>query len=117
MKGLVRITPHAIRRARERFPELDRLRHEDLCRTIVAEVGEAVDLGRMAKKEPRWTANLERPRGTAGTPRGKDKSRLNRRARFAWTPDHRRVYVIDRGNVTTVITVIRGIAEPEEAAA
>lgn len=79
----VSVTAHAVRRMRERFPDVPR---SDSSRTIEADVCRAIIAGRKAKSLPRWAVPADSNRR---------KSRGRRQTvRFVWTSDEARCYVI-----------------------
>lgn len=129
MRGQVSVTRHAYDQACARFPEEFReLAHSATCEKIRAEVVAAVEAGRMAKTLPRFAIRA----GTHERRIGKRQKGGHSRARYVWTEDERRVYVIHRfdrgatgpggkqgGNpLTLIVTTIRsGSLDLDEAAA
>jgi len=78
----VDVTAHAIRRLRERFPEIPPV---DARRTIEADVCRAILAGRKAKSMPRWAV----ADGASRRSKGRRQT-----VRFVWTGDEARAYVI-----------------------
>jgi hypothetical protein len=97
------VTEHALEQARARFPdELGPLDHGRLCRRISREVAKAREHGRMAVNLPRFAV---RPGATRRSSAKHGPTGLAPSARFAWTLDERRVYVVDvAGEIPVVIT-------------
>jgi hypothetical protein len=93
----IRVTLHALARARERHPDLRLLAERDLLKTICREVGAALRTDRVAKTAPRETVtDTYTRRQKAG------------RDRYAWTPSRSRVYLLRRvDNGHLVVTVLR----------
>lgn len=80
----VRVTVHAIARARERCPELAYLRSEDLRRLISADVREAIDADRRAVTRPRWLLAAHHV----------TRDKAGRTQRFVWPACESRAYVV-----------------------
>lgn len=92
----IRVTAHALARARQRHGDLRQLSERDLLRTMVREVGAAMRCERVAKTLPRETVTGQY------TKRGKAKTE-----RFAWNPGVTRVYVLRRTEgIHLVVTVL-----------
>jgi hypothetical protein len=93
----IRVTDHALERARQRHSDLRGLQERMLLRTICREVGEALRNERFAKTAPR-----EVLRDEFYTRRGKAKW-----SRYAWNASRSRVYVLKRtAGVQLVVTVL-----------
>lgn len=96
----IRVTDHALERARERHADLRGLQEREVLRTINREVGAALREERVAKTAPR---ELLRP--PAYTIRSKAKG-----ARFAWNAALSRAYVLKRRDggwlVVTVLDTV-----------
>ena len=92
------MSQHAVDQHTARWPD-PKLAREWRTQQIVSEVSAAIAEGRMSVKEPKFTAHGKQERG-----RPADKS-----LRYVWTPDRRRVYLVDRrdGRVF-VVTAIQG---------
>lgn len=97
----VRVTRHALDRARERYHDLAFLSLAGLRSRIVLEVACAARAGRSAKTVPRCAADRTRP-----------KAHLGRR--FVWTEDGGHVYAVkQRGDGTIyVVTALATAAVP-----
>lgn len=93
----VRVTAHALERARERHGDLRGLTERELRRRIRSEVARASAEGRKGKTIPR-EALVERD----------DRQKLRRgTTRFVWTAARHRVYVVAReGGITLVVTTL-----------
>ena len=97
----VRVTDHALERARERHADLRNLQDRELLRTINREVGQALRDLRYAKTAPR---ELLRP------PVYDIRSKAGRGARFAWNAGRSRAYVLKRSaGVWLVVTVLETV--------
>ena len=93
----IRVTDHALARARERHIDLRLLGERQLLRLICREVGDAMRNERVAKNAPREV--LVHP---AYSRRQKASW-----ARYAWDEKHQHVYVIRRVNgLVLVVTVL-----------
>jgi hypothetical protein len=91
----ISVTQHAIDQALNRFPNI-RMERQSLIRMICHEVGRAWEEGRRAKTQPRWLCS-DRRKAQAG-------------ARYVWTEDHKRAYVVRparNGERLVVITTLR----------
>lgn len=83
----IRVTDHALERARERHADLRPLQERDVLRTISREVGAALREHRYAKNAP---VEVLRPE------RGYDRRGKIRIGRYAWNAARSRVYVVKR---------------------
>ena len=81
----IRVTDHALERARERHADLRPMQERDLLRTINREVGAALREHRYAKTAP---AELVRP--------GYDRRQKVKLGRYVWNAALSRVYVIKK---------------------
>lgn len=94
----LRVTNHALARARQRHADLRLLSERELLKTICREVGAAQREERVAKTAPRETL-LEDGQY--------DRRQKAKWARFAWNASRSRVYVLRRHAGTwLVITVL-----------
>lgn len=97
----IRVTDHALERARERHPDLRDLQDRQVLQTINREVGLALREHRYAKTAPR---ELLRP------PLYDKRSKLARGSRYAWNAARSRAYVIKRtAGVWLVVTVLETV--------
>jgi len=94
---VIRVTAHAIRRARERAPAaFDQPTPGAVANAIAAEVGAALADGRFAKTKPRWAAGGPGPRHKTRAPS----------ERFAWDVDTSRCWVIKINAETTIVKTL-----------
>jgi hypothetical protein len=94
----IRVSDHALERARERHADLRLLAEREVLRMITREVGTALREQRIAKTAPR---ELLRP------PVYNIRSKADRGCRFAWNAALSRAYVVKRtAGVWLVITVL-----------
>lgn len=93
----IRVTDHALERARERHVDLRDLPERHLLRRICSEVGGALRERRVAKTAPRELLLPNEPY----TKRSKAKY-----ARFAWNASRSRVYVLRRSAGTHVVVTV-----------
>lgn len=92
----IRVTDHALERARERHADLRGIGEREVLRTICREVGQAMREDRVAKTAPR---ELLKPPYTI---RAKAKG-----ARYCWNACRSRAYVLKRvQGVVLVVTVL-----------
>jgi hypothetical protein len=97
--GKIRVTEHAIIRARERNADLRTLDYETLVAHICSEVGSAIREHRYAKTAPSVTRGVRR-----------DVRVKSRSGRFVWNETRSRVYFCKwvRGTVL-VVSVLRTV--------
>ena len=95
----VEVTWHAYEQFRERFPE--EAGSGSYTRLLIAEeIEHALDEGRYATKQPKWSGRRSRGR--------RNGNELDRTMRYCWVPDQRRLYLVDRRNgIIRAITTIR----------
>lgn len=94
----IRVTDHALERARERHADLRCLQERDVLLTINREVGLALREHRYAKTAPR---ELLRP------PLYDRRGKAGRGARYVWNAARSRAYLVKRtAGVWLVITVL-----------
>jgi hypothetical protein len=99
MPRLIEVRYHAISQFRERFPS--KLEREALRQLIAHEVESALEEGRYASREPKWSRD-KRTRGK------RNDNELDRTLRFCWTEDEDRLYLVDKiGTTVRVITSIK----------
>lgn len=92
----IRVTDHALERARERHADLRPLQEHDVLLTINREVGLALREQRFAKTAPN---ELLRP--------GYDRRQKVRVGRYVWNAAKSRVYVVKKvAGVWLVVTVL-----------
>jgi len=93
----IRVTAHALERARERHPDLRPLGERDLLRTICREVGSALRNHRVAKTAPAETLDT----------RYTVRQKASRGDRYAWNAARSRVYLLrQRDGHHLVVTVM-----------
>jgi hypothetical protein len=88
----VRLTLHAEKQLRERMPEFRDAAFITMARAVAVDVQDARAAGRVAAKCPRRFIRT-------GTSRRTDARGLSRResnARYVWTEDDRRLYIVAR---------------------
>lgn len=97
------VTPHAIDRAIERFPDDFRGGRRDVVRQMFMEVERAIEQQRVSKTKPRWVV----------TEHGIRK-KMSTVERYAWDPEERHCYVIgtermrETGERRTVVKTVYG---------
>lgn len=94
----IRVTDHALERARERHADLRLLGERELLRTICREVGAALRHDRVAKTAPRETLDATFDR--------RQKVRDEGWARFAWNAGRSRVYFLRRQQHQFVVVTV-----------
>jgi hypothetical protein len=94
----VRVTYHALARARERHGDLRCLGERELLRTICREVGAAVRDDRVAKTAPRETVDHYYTR----------RQKANGSDRYAWNAARSRVYVLRRTRGQLLVGTVLG---------
>lgn len=94
----IRVTDHALERARQRHGDLRQLTERELLRLICREVGAAMRCERVAKTAPREVLLADE---------GYSKRSKAKWARYAWNASRSRVYVFRRTQgVHLVVTVL-----------
>jgi hypothetical protein len=98
----IEVTHHALEQFRERFPE--EMASGSYLRLLIAqEVSDAFDNHHYSTRQPAW-AVVDRNR-VFGRRNGSERDRT---LRFVWTPDRKRMYLVDKhGALVRVITSIR----------
>lgn len=89
MPKIIEVTYHALGQFRLRFPSQGGT--DGFIRLLISsEVTSAFESGRYSSKQPRWVISHHRARGL------RNGGEIDRTLRFVWTPDRRRMYLVDR---------------------
>lgn len=97
----IRATTHAVDRARLRFPDDFRhAAHAAICITLCREVAAGIAAGQTSRNLPRWAKRSR-------FERREDVARRKPSARYVWTEDRRRLFIVLRQSTHVIVTVLK----------